>query len=236
MWPFGQKKNELLTISLTPQNLTCSWITRSKGGKTTSRLKAYTRIAIKQFAFSQAVLFNPTIIKKHITTFIKEHNAAHIPVAFSVAGPKVFEKIVHLNTACPTTQEFGLPELKNLNWDAVYLCPSQRNGFDFFVCGIKPEHLFSYQLLALSSDINLVSITTEQLAHLQLYKYVHGDTFRQSTLSLDLFAQRYNPHSLCNANTLESILSIDHHLAIDIHKEYSFLASCLGLFLSEGSV
>ena len=236
MWPFGQKRNELVTISLTPQNLTCSLIAQSKEKKTTSRLKAYTRIPIKQFAFSQAVLFNPTIIKNHIIKFIKEQNAAHIPAAFSVAGPKVFEKIVHLNTASPTTQEFGLSELKNLNWDAIYLCPSQRNGFDFFVCGIKPEHLFSYQLLALSADINLITLTTEQLAHLQLYKYVHGDTFRQSTLSMDLLAQRYNPHSLCNANILEDVLTIDHHLTIDVNKEYPFLASCLGLFLSEGAV
>ena len=236
MWSFNQKRNELITISLTPQNLTCSWIARSKGKKATARLKAYTRIPIKQFEFSQAVLFNPTRIKHHITAFIQEQQGANIPVALSVSGPKVFEKIIHLNTASPTAQEFGLPELQTLNWDATYLCPSQRSGFDFFVCGIKPEHLFSYQLLALSADINLVTIATEQLAYLQLYKHLRGDTFRQSTLSMDLLAQRYNPHSLCNADTVEDALAIDHHLAIDVHKEYSFLGTCLGLFLSEGKV
>jgi len=235
MWPFGRKKNELVTVSLTPQNLTCSWIERAHNKRSAHRLMAYTRVPLKRLEFAQALLFNRTVIKKHIISFLQKHHLKNEPVALSVSGPKVFEKIVLTKTASPTIKEYEIPELHTLNWNSMYLCPSQREGFDFFVCGMKPEHLFSYQLLAQSSGINVVAITTGQLAHLHLYKHMQGDTFRQSQLSMDLLANRYDLHSLCNANTIAQSLNISEELGIDLNKEYPFLSTTLGLFLYEGS-
>ena len=33
MWPFKRKGHELVTVSLTPQNLTCSWLQKTKNKK-----------------------------------------------------------------------------------------------------------------------------------------------------------------------------------------------------------
>ena len=126
-----------------------------------------------------------------------------------------------------------MPELQTLSWDSVYLCPSQKSGFDFFVCGMKPEHLFAYQLFAFSCNLNLTTITTGHLAHLHLYKTVRGNRFRQSQLSLDLLAKRYDMGLLVTQQTVEDLLYIDPELNVDLKSEYKFLGTTLGLFLSE---
>ncbi|MCK5632823.1 hypothetical protein KAH94_03680, partial [bacterium] len=71
MWPFRQKQNEVITISLTPQNIICSLIEAPKKNEITYKLNAYKRIPLKQFEFSQAIVFNTKIIKHHITSFLK---------------------------------------------------------------------------------------------------------------------------------------------------------------------
>lgn len=235
MWPFGRKKNELVTVSITPQNLSCSWIEKLSNRQAPYTLMAYTRTPLKQLEFSQAVVFNPTIIKKHITSFLKKHHLIGRPVVLSVSGPKVLEKIVLTKTASPAIDEYNIPKLCTLNWNSLYLCPSQKGGFDFFVCGMKPEHLFSYQLLAQSSGINIAAIVTGKLAQLHLYKHLQGSAFRQNKLSLDLLSQKYELNSLFNSNTIEQSMSISKELGIDINKEYPFLTTNLGLFLSEGT-
>ena len=233
MWPFGQKKHERVIISLTPQNLTCCWLKQTKKDNKI-QIKAYKRIPLRQLEFSQAIIFNPTLLKHQIKTFLDTYRLHKLPAALSVTGPKIIEKIVQVKTTSPTTQELAMPELQTLTWDSMYLCPSQRGGFDFFVCGIKPEHLFSYQLLALSAGANITTIATEQLAHLHLYRHCHGDSFRQSKLSLDLLQQRYDPGALSSVDTLESLLSPDQAFDVDLHREHPFLGASLGLFLSEG--
>ncbi len=235
MWPFNQQKSEYLTISLTPQNLVCTLIDKSQNKKNQINIKAHERTTLKHLEFSQSVLFNPTRIKNLITTFIKKnHIKKNILVALSLSGPKIFEKVVQLNSPSPKLQDFTFPELQNLNWSSVYLCPSERDGFDFLICGMKPEYLFSYQLLALSCQLNLKTITTGGHAQLHLYKYLNGTKFRQSQLSLDMISHRYNLNSLVTYDKIINILNTEQIPTVDLQKEYLFLSANLGLFVSEG--
>ena len=233
MWPWGRKNSELVTISLTPQNLVCSLIGPGRGPTAKSFLKAYVRIPLRRLELAQALLFNQTSIKQHIVDFIRTTGLENPPIALALSGPKILEQVVQIPESSPTDSSFNIPELQMLNWDCAYLCPSQRGGFDFFVCGMKPEHLFSYQLLGHSANINLVTITTQQLTHLHLYKHLQGKAFRQSQLSLDLLQQRYDPHALFDATAIENTLVINPKLGVDLLKEYSFLGTHVGLFLSE---
>jgi len=233
MWPFSRKKYERVTISLSPQNITCCWLERSQKNEGAIYLKAYARTPLKQLEFSQAIIFNPTLLKKQIRSFLQTHRLQSTPAVLAVSGPKIVEHVIQTKTTTPTVQELGLPELRTLTWDSIYLCPSQKGGFDFFVCGMKPEYLFSYQLLAMSAGANITTIATEQLAHLQLYRHRQETLFRKSKLSLDLLQQRYNPSSLSSVEELESLLSLDEATGIDLSKEHTFLGTSLGLFLSE---
>lgn len=235
MWPFTRKQNELVTISLTPHHLTCCLIEQSQKKDTLHLVKAYTRFPLHHLEFAQAVLFNPTVIKQQITQFLTNAGLSYPRVALSISGPRVFEQIVQTHEASATKTSFALPELETLTCDCSYLCPSQKGGFDFFVCGIKQEHLFSYQLLAHATNIDLVTITTGQHALLQLYKHTRGTSFRQSQLSLDLLANKYDPNALYDATTITQSISIHPSLHIDVAKDYHVLGTHVGLFLSEGS-
>ena len=236
MWPFGQKKNEVVTISLSPQNITCSHIRKSKEKKELPVLHAYRRIPLKHLEFAQAIPFNHTLLLDKINRFINDHNLQNADVVLAFSGPKIFEKIITLQNSAPSKSDFDLPELKNLTWNFLYLCPSQRNGFDFFVCGMQPEHLFSYQLLALSCAATVTTITTGKFAHLHLYKHTKGSMFRQSELSLDLLHQRYDVNALIPAELIKKTIQLHKDTHIDSELEYTFLKESLGLFLSESAV
>jgi len=230
MWPFSQKIHKLFTISLTPQTITCAVL---QAQKNSYMLSAYERTPFKQLEFAQAIPFNISKLKKIIKTFAQQHKLQQTQAALSISGPPVLEKVVTLATAHPQKEDFDLPDLEAFNWDFLYLCPSQKKGFDFFVCGIKPHHLFSYQLLAKQCDLQLATLTTGQLTHLHLYKYLQADTFRQAKLSLDLLQQRYDVKTLLTKKDLCKAISVSPELSVDLQKEYLFLKSALGLFLAE---
>jgi len=236
MWPFNRKKHKLFTISLTPQNITCTVLKRKKNSsKQACRLLAYERTPLKQLEFAQAIPFNLTVLKKIIGDFVKKNQLETTESVLSISGPRVFEKIVTLAKSHPKKEEFNLPELETLHWDFLYLCPSAKNGFDFFVCGMKPYHLFSYQLLAHHCGIQLSTLTTGKLAHLHLYKHLQADGFRQAKLSLDLLAQRYDLEALLTEKDIINAIDLPSETSVDLQKEYPFLKSSLGLFLSERS-
>lgn len=232
MWPLKRKLNKLLTISLTPQNITCCVIKADRFKKKRCTVCAYERTPLKHLEFAQAIPFNVSKLQKIITEFVQKNQLEQTQAAISVSGPPVFEQIVTVAQAHPQKKDFDLPELDNFNWDYLYLCPSQKNGFDFFLCGVKPHHLFSYQLLAQKCGVNLKTLTTGQLAHLYLYRFLHQDQFRQAKLSLDLLKQRYEMHALCEQQNLHDFVSVADE-ACDLQKESVFLKPALGLFLSE---
>jgi len=235
MWPFSKKKHRLLVVSLSPQHLVCSVLEKSNKKDFQCALLAYERTSLKRLEFAQAIPFNTTSLKNMITRFIKKHQLQNIESALSVSGPRVLEKIITVTNAHPEKKDFNLPELKTAQWESLYLCPSQKNGFDFFVCAMEPYHLFSYKLLAQQCGMHLTTLTTAKLAHLYLYKYLHAQQFRQAKLSLDLLQQRYDVHTLCPEKDV--IDAVEFHLKtpIDAKREALFLKSSLGLFLAERS-
>ena len=233
MWPFRQKINKLFTISLTPQNITCCFLQTNHSANKSCTILAYERTPLKQLEFAQAIPFNISKLQKIIVRFIQKNKLEQIQTALSVSGPPVFEQIITLANAHPEKKDFKRPELKTLNWDFLYLCPSERTGFDFFVCGMKPYHLFSYQLLAQRCKLQLKTLTTGQLAHLHLYTHLQAEKFRQAKLSLDLLQQRYDIQALSEKKDICDAIHVCQNSGIDPQKEYNFLKPAIGLFLSE---
>jgi len=230
MWPWGQKKNNFVSISLSPQNISCCLARQSKrGGKIT--IKAYERTNFASLEFEKSIVFNPTNISHHIKKFIKKYDIEKPKVAFSVSGPNIFEKTVTLSKSAPKKTDFTFPELKNINWNHTYLCPSTKGGFHFYVHGMAKETLFQYRLLAIKSGLKPHAITTKTNAYLQLYKYVKGKKFTQNQLAIDLSENHYDMQSLLPIKTLEENFNFD--TKIDLKNEMLFLSINLGLFLVE---
>lgn len=147
-------------------------------------MQAYRRIPLTSGDFEHGILFNPTKIQGHITTFLKEHALSHAFISLAVSGPSIKEEIIAHCTAKPTEQELGINPSHNEVIDYTYLYPTDTGSFTFYVCSIERGLLLQYQLLAMASSLNLVAVTTENMALLNAYKYLEQPTFRHSQLAV----------------------------------------------------
>src|SRR3990172_11228861 len=98
MWPIPHISNNHVSITLDPNYLTCSWISQNKKLPQPFELKAYAAFPLDCGEYLQQI-FNPTSIKTHITSFLKENNIKNPSIAVSVAGPYIIEKLLHIPMA-----------------------------------------------------------------------------------------------------------------------------------------
>jgi len=214
MWPFRGTKHEIISVSLTPEQITCSWFAENNKNKNFA-LHAYQQYKFTHLEFEQSIIFNPTRISRLVSEFVKNNRIKNPYIALSITGPNVFEKIVTLSTSSPQKIDFKIPEFESLKWQYSYLGPSLQKGFDFYICGMKRELIFQYKLLMIISRLPLLVISTKQIAQIKLYKYLQGNNFRQSMLAIDLSENQYNFQDLLIKN-LEKI--VDSKVAIDLSK------------------
>ena len=139
MW--SKRKNNIISILINPQNLVLCWAQEIPHVHKIL-IKSYKKELFTSLEFEKSIVFNPTKISKSICTFIKENKIARPILAMAVTGPNIFEKIINLSTSSPQKEDFKIPQIELSNWNSTYLCPSLKNGFDFYVCGMKREHLF----------------------------------------------------------------------------------------------
>ena len=165
MWTWKQKNKNLISISLSPQYISCCWAKQCKEKKTT--INAYEKKQLKSLEFEKSIIFNPTEINSQITRFIKKHAIEKPIISLCVTGPNVFEKITTLSKSCPDKEDFTSPNLKNINWSHAYLCPSIKNGFHFYIYGIAKETFFQCRLLAIKLKLPLKAIKPSIATHLQ---------------------------------------------------------------------
>ncbi len=231
MWPLAPIKNELVTITLSPQYITCSWI-QPHNKRTPFALAAYQKTALDHLELEQSIIFNPTKIQQYINNFLEQYNLNNAFVACSCAGPGIREKIITLNIASPKPKDLTSAGLKKIMWDYRYLHPVHNNQFAFYVCGISRELLFQYKLLAIALGINLTTITTEFMALLHLYKYLYGNAFRYSQLAIDMQKHNNKLEKNFTHETIRRMLHISSDITLDLYQEAPFLLKSLGLLLT----
>ena len=227
MWPLWNKQPELITVTLSPGNMSVSWISWQKNKKI--EIHAYQNITLKNLEFEKSILFNLTKMSQKIKEFIKINNIAKAAIALSISEPNIFEKIINLSMASPVKEDFKIDEIKNLNWKHTYIGPSLHNGFDFYVCGIKRELIFQCNLLAIKSGTKPLVITTAKVAHIKLYKYLQGEGFSQSKLAIEL-SKNYDIGKILLQDQVKKI-AFCPNIEIDFKKELPFLSTNIGLFL-----
>ena len=233
MWPLPSYKNELVTITICPQYLTCSWI-KSSNKQAPLQLCAYERFDLDHLELEKLIVFNPTAIKKHINTFTKKHRLHNAPIACALAGPQVSERLLTLNTLTPQPEQVVTARSPHMRWEYRYLYPHDNGNFVFYRCGIPQPLLLQYKLLATRANLNLLTLTTERMALLTLYKYLYGSAFRQSQLAVHMMQRNNMIEQLFSPETLARILHVpDKNTTLQSKELLPLLSSC-GLFVSEG--
>jgi len=232
MWPIHPIRNEHIALTLSPSALVCSWWGDIHAQQ--PELKAYQRIPLAHGEYSNGLIYNPTKLKHHIDTFLhtnKLHNS-FVHVAFN--SPQCIEKIITLPHSSPTTHDFQLPELKKCAWNYQYLYPTE-NQFAFYVCGLPRELLAQYKLLALSTPLNMIMLTTGHIALFTVYKQLFTSSFRQSQLANDMIKHNHSLHSYFSPEMMHRMTNINRNVVINMKQEFPYVAQSLGLILAQGS-
>ena len=233
MWLWGQKKKAVVSISLSPQHISCCLAQQNDQDTKKITISAYERKNFRSLEFEKSIVFNPTTISRHIKQFIKKNKVEKPIASLSISGPNIFEKIVTLSKSTPQKTDFSFPELQNTSWNHTYLCPSTKSGFHFYIHSIPKEILFQYKLLAIQSGIQLRTVTTETNACLQLYKYIKDKNFTQNQFAIDLSENHFDIQSICTTNLLKEKIVLQKNLKIKLKNELPFVPINAGLFLVE---
>ncbi len=225
--------NELVSIIFQPHQITLSHIQRSKNA-TQLHLHAYTQIALDNLELEKLVIYNPTRIKAHINTFLSTHNINNAFILCALSGPGVFERYISLPTAHAQPNDFNATaELKNLNWEYTYVYATDTAQSMYYVCGITPQMLLQYQLLAVSTPFNVLKITTKRMALHNIYKYMYGAAFRQSQFALDMMQHNNMIEYIFSQDTLGRIVHIPGHITVNKQHEITNILSACGLISAQ---
>lgn len=226
MWP--KINHEIVTISLTPKQLSCSWIVPGSSKKPFV-LKAYKTTPFDHFEYEQAILFSPTRIGKQINSFLSHHNLKDAFMYACVSGPHIVESLVDVPLSSPKPSDFPFPKLQTLVWDYRYLYPKDNARSAFYLCGIPRHMLFQYNLLAQTHHLNIRALTTQRMALFHLYTHIKGSTFRATQLAQDMQAHNNQLDTFFSVDMLRRILSISKGVSIDYGHETHELATMIGL-------
>jgi len=220
-----------IIITFYPHRIDCCWLKHSNNKKP-YHLKAYHTEKLENLELEQLIIFNPSHIGSVIKQFLKFNNIKNPFTFFCLNGPTIVEQFVPAESATPDPDQFPLVHKNNLIWDYTYLYSTDNGQFMFYVSGIKREQLFQYQLLAINNQLNLISVTSDTMALINLYEHTKGSQFRHSQLGIDLLENNHQVNHIISESILDELVSIDPSVCVDIKTEAPSLLSALGLFIT----
>lgn len=219
---------------INPKHLSCSWITQLPKQKTFV-LKVHKTFSLHNLQITPTTLANPHYIATCIKQFLKAYNLHDACVTIALTAPHITQQFVTLPHASPDPQEFNATNSKQALWDYHYLYPTDNNKHVFYTCSISQPLLLQYKLLATQAHINLVTITSQNNALLNVYRYFYGPAFRASQLAVDMIKYDNNIELFFNSEAVKRIISIPpsiHQSSNNTQENLAILTSC-GLFISE---
>lgn len=212
MWPIPSITNNTIACIFTPRSITLSYFIPQQS---TVLLQAYTHISFCNAELERNIICNPTVIKKIIHAFIKQHNAHNSITHFALCGPQVSEKISNKKR-----------EPSHYN---SFLYTHNHKDF-YYTATIDPLIIMQYQLIAIHHLLPLQTITTPFIAQLALYKTIQGTSFRYTQLADDLRTHNHHIERIIDYKTIMRYITVSSAVSFDIANEYYFLVSSLGLY------
>jgi len=230
MWPIPTLERKFVSVLFFPDALVCCWMVRTKSGKASLKVCAYKRYPLTT-ELVHLMIFNPTLIKKYITSFLEQYDLQDAFVAFALHGPLVTETFTAMPTSTPHRADFGITSgAKSTLWHYQYLYPYD-GQFIFYTYTVPRVLILQYQLLAIAAQCNLLMMTTHTAGLLSTYQHIFGSAFRRSQLGLDMMRCSNNIDTLISTDSLHRI--IDCGADINVNQERLYLATAVGLFCSE---
>lgn len=200
MWPIPALVHKFVAISFTPDVLTCCWLEKVQNGTAPLAVRAYKSYPLNNLELEHLILYNPTLIKKYITSFLQEHDLTDAFVAFTLQGAAVTEQFVAMPTSTPHRTDFNVANARNMLWEYRYIYPNHDGQFVFYVYSVPRSVVLQYKLLAIAAQCNLITMTTQTMALLSAYQHLFGSAFRRSQLAVDMMR--------CN-NNISEIITMD---------------------------
>ncbi len=214
----------------TPRAITGGWLSAASND-VQIHLKTYHKRTLDNLELEHSYIFNPTRIAPIISSWYAATKRT-MPVVCAVLGPSIAEQILPLSQAHPTIDNFPISHGPHTQWDYSYLY-SHDNFHYFYMCSIAKPLLFQYQLLSITTQLPIESITTEGMALLSLYAALFGDAFRPSQLATSLSHCKNSIEQLFSQDDLERVLAIPSTFSITESDTLPLLIAC-GLFVQEG--
>lgn len=229
--PIPSLKRELVTIFFHPNAIVCSWVQKNKTAKNPLVLRAYKRYPLDNYELHNLIPFNVTFLKKQITSFLKKYDLSDAFIVFCLDAAAV-EEYVTMPTSTPHRSDFIIAHAPQLCLQYRYLYSNHDDGQSIFYVYAMPRSLIlQYQLLAIASRCNVITITTKVAAYYEAYKYIFGAAFRKSQLAVDMMRFNNSIENLISVDALRRMILIDSE--IDVKAEKPFIAAACGLFCSE---
>jgi len=232
MWPIPTLEHDLITISFLPHNLVLCWMTGNTKHNNKLTVNAYERHELNNLELAHLVIFNPTRVKQIIHKFLSTHKKENAFITVSLNGLGVSEQFITMPTSTPKTSEFKIEHSSNLLWGYRFMYQNDNGEFVFYLYKIPRSLLLQYELLAIASKLNLINITTQNMALLNTYKTIFGSAFRHSQLAIDMMRHNNSIESLISTDILKKIISTSS--TINLAHELPYLATVCGLFNDQG--
>jgi hypothetical protein len=230
MWPLPALKHEFVTISFSPNSITCSWVQKTKTGAASLVLRAHKRYVLNNLELHHLIPFNPTIIKKYITSFLCEHDLSDAFIAFCLQGLGITEHFIAMPTSTPHRTDFAIANTSSVQWEYRYLYPNHDGQYVFYAYAVPRALILQYQLLAMSMQCNLIAITTQTAALLDAYKNIFGIAFRKSQLAIDMMRYENNIHAFISDDAVRRMVSLSGSVT---KEDYAAIAAACGVFCGE---
>ncbi len=231
MWPIPALNHNIVSVLFLSDSLVCSWIQQTNTGTASLSLNAYARYHLTNLELENLVFFNPTVIKKYISSFLQKYNLQDAFIVFSMDGPAVTEKYMAMPTSTPRRTDFGIGQSSNVLWDYRYIYSNEQGQYLFYVYIVPRFLILQYQLLAIAAQCNVIAITTCNMALLDAYKHIFGVAFRRSQLAIDMMRYDNKIENCISVDALRRMITIPAD--VTIKEERVFIAAACGLFYAE---
>ena len=248
MWFKKTAYKKVISIILEPTYLVCAYLEFSTKNQPCI-LHAHQRITLTQTGLNSNIIFNPTMLKTYIQTFIDSNQTDNAYVVFAMRGPCIVEEMVTFDSSTPQQKDFiqyyqnlystdevkldsSYRPLQKMIWDYLYLYPTGNGFFRFYFTGMPPELLFQYKLFFRALKLNIITLTTPLYALLHVYKQIQGSSFRQSQLGYDMEFHKHRLEKICTPDTIARLINTrPAQLRITTQNAVE-LATLVGLYLT----
>ena len=229
MWPIPALEQKFVTVLFSPEAVVCSWIEADHGVNALT-LRAYKRYPLNNLELTHLTLFNPVLIKKYISSFLQQHNLVNAFVIFILHGPSLVEQFIAMPTSTPHRADFGIANNASVLWEYRYVYSNDQGQYVFYVYSVPQSLILQYKLLAIATQCNLITITTQTMALLSAYKNIFGAAYRRSQLAVDMMRCNNNVIEIITADALRRMVSGTSSIET---ADYLSYAAAAGAFCSE---